>query len=102
MGEQTIDEFADYYDKKCIPKVLCTTRPNPSGKLFHFLQDLMDLIPQLYYYPRKGYSIKHIIEASLKSSKKFTHIIILSEKSKLCNSMLISHLRETDASGYST
>jgi len=102
LKEQSIDEFADYFNDKVRPKILCTTRPNPSGKLFHFVQDLMDLIPQLYYYPRKSYSIKYIVETSLKSNKKFTHIMVLSEKAKLCNGMMICHIRDTDASNYST
>ncbi|KAL3785173.1 hypothetical protein ACHAW5_005838 [Stephanodiscus triporus] len=31
------------------------------------------------------------------SNRKFTHLIVLSEKSKVCNGMLISHLRPSEA-----
>ena len=53
----------------------------------------MRFIPQLYYYPRKHFSLKQICEFA--TSKNFTHLIVLSEKSKVCNGMIISHLRRS-------
>jgi ribosome production factor 1 len=72
------------------PKVLVTTRPNPSKNLFYFIADLQKLIPSLHYYPRKLYSIQQI--TTFATHRNFTHLIVLSEKSKVCNGMLISHL----------
>ena len=95
MGDERNDEFAEYFADTIRPKILITTRPRPSGKIFHFIADLMRFFPQLYYYPRKHFSIKEIIEQS--TEKDFTHLMILGEKSKVCNGMIISHLRRTAA-----
>lgn len=34
------------------PKIMITTRPRPSGNLFHFVQDLLRMIPNAFFYPR--------------------------------------------------
>ena len=47
------------------------------------------------FYPRKHFSVKDICEFAGK--KDFTHLMVLSEKSKVCNGMIISHLRRTAA-----
>jgi ribosome production factor 1 len=95
MGDEATDEFADYFSDTVRPKIIITTRPRPSSKLFHFIGDLMRFFPQLYYYPRKSFSVKDICEFALK--RNFTHLIVLSEKNKVCNGMIISHLRRTGA-----
>eukprot|EP00590_Aulacoseira_subarctica_P004990 CAMPEP_0172430248 /NCGR_PEP_ID=MMETSP1064-20121228/53700_1 /TAXON_ID=202472 /ORGANISM="Aulacoseira subarctica , Strain CCAP 1002/5" /LENGTH=338 /DNA_ID=CAMNT_0013176179 /DNA_START=201 /DNA_END=1217 /DNA_ORIENTATION=+ len=90
LVEDANDEFAPYFSDDIRPKLLITTRPRPSKELFHFIADLMQLIPQSFFYPRKSYSIKDIVGYA--SNKKFTHVIVLSEKSKVCNGMIVSHL----------
>jgi len=95
MGDEATDEFADYFSDVVRPKIIITTRPRPSSKLFHFIGDLMRFFPQLYYYPRKSFSVKDICEVAVK--RNFTHLIVLSEKNKVCNGMIISHLRRTGA-----
>ena len=100
MGDEATDEFADYFSDTVRPKIIVTTRPKPSAELFHFIADLMRFLPQLYYYPRKSYSVKEICEFA--TAKDFTHLIVLGEKSKVCNGMIISHLRRTGAGVGST
>jgi len=95
MGDEANDEFAEYFADTIRPKILVTTRPYPSAKLFNFIADLMRFFPQLYFYPRKQFSMKEIIDQS--GEKDFTHLMVLSEKSKVCNGMIISHLRRTAA-----
>ena len=87
------DEFAPYFDEGKVPKIMVTTRPRPSSKLFSFIQELMTLFPRCYYYPRKTFNIKEICEYA--SNKNFTHLIVLSEKSKVCNGAIVSHLPGT-------
>ena len=89
--DQADDEFAPYFSGNAQPKVLITTRPRPSQNLFYFIADLQKLIPALHFYPRKSYSVKEICQFA--SNRDFTHLIVLSEKSKVCNGMTISHLR---------
>uniref|UniRef100_A0A7S1Z5U4 Brix domain-containing protein n=1 Tax=Ditylum brightwellii TaxID=49249 RepID=A0A7S1Z5U4_9STRA len=91
MADEMEDEFAPYFSDEIRPKILLTTRPMPSGELFHFIGDLMRFFPQLFYYPRKSYSIKDICRYAI--NRDFTHLMVLSEKSKVCNGMIISHLR---------
>mmetsp|Transcript_9774 Transcript_9774/g.13820 ORF Transcript_9774/g.13820 Transcript_9774/m.13820 type:complete len:423 (+) Transcript_9774:33-1301(+) len=103
LGDELCDEFVDYFQDAQRPKIILTTRPKPSSNLFHFIGDLMRFIPNLFYYPRKHFSIKDICEqASRKndsnaSQQIFTHLMVLSEKSKVCNGMMISHIRPTEA-----
>ena len=61
-----------------------------SDKLFHFIQDLMNLIPNAFFYPRREFQIKEITQYA--ANKKFTHLIVLSEKSKVCNGMIVSNI----------
>lgn len=95
LADEAEDEFAPYFSDEIRPKILLTTRPCPSAELFHFISDLMRFFPQLYYYPRKSFSVKEI--CTFGSNRKFTHLIVLSEKKKVCNGMLISHLRPSTA-----
>lgn len=92
-GDEMDDEFAPYFAGEK-PKVLITTRPRPSRQLFYFIADLQKLIPALHFYPRKSYSVKEICQFA--ANRDFTHLIVLSEKSKKCNGMTISHLRKHD------
>ena len=89
--DEAEDEFAEYFADTVRPKILLTTRPRPSRELFHFIADLQRFLPKLYFYPRRSYSIKDI--CTYGNNRDFTHLIVLSEKSKVCNGMIISHLR---------
>jgi ribosome production factor 1 len=95
--DERADEFAPYLSSEVAPKVLITTRPRPSQNLFYFIADLQKLIPSLHFYPRKSYSVKEICQFA--RNRDFTHLIVLSEKSKQCNGMTVSHLRGSDTSG---
>lgn len=90
MADEAEDEFAQYFSDTVRPKICITTRPRPSAELFQFIQNLITLIPNMYFYPRKSFNIKEIIQSC--EQKKFTHLLVLSEKSKVCNGMIISHL----------
>jgi ribosome production factor 1 len=90
VDEET-DEFAPYFNGET-PKVLITTRPRPSQNLFYFIADLQKLIPELHFYPRKSFSVKELCQFA--ANRDFTHLIVLSEKSKQCNGFTLSHLRK--------
>ena len=95
-ADEAEDEFAPYFEGEK-PKVLITTRPRPSQNLFYFIADLQKLIPGLHFYPRKSFSVKEICQFA--AGREFTHLIVLSEKSKKCNGMTISHLRAHEGVG---
>lgn len=90
-ADEAEDEFASYFSGMERPKVLVTTRPRPSQHLFYFIADLQRLIPGLHFYPRKSFSVKEICQFA--QNRNFTHIMVLSEKAKRCNGLIISHLR---------
>jgi ribosome production factor 1 len=85
------DEFAAHEGEEAQkPKIMLTTRPRPSKDLFEFAADLMDMIPNMFFYPRRTYSVQQI--CGFANTKEFTHVIVLSEKAKVCNAMLLVHL----------
>ncbi|KAL0586129.1 hypothetical protein ABG067_004222 [Albugo candida] len=84
------DEFAAIFSNQTTPKIMITTRPFPSGELYHFINELLQLIPNSFYYKRGRFSIKEICQFA--ANKLFTHLIVLSERSKVCNGMLLSRL----------
>ncbi|GLE01903.1 hypothetical protein PINS_up010741 [Pythium insidiosum] len=86
-GDEADDEFASIFANCETPKLMITTRPHPSGELYHFIKDLMDLIPNSFYYKRGTFDIKEIVQFA--SNKEFTHLIVLSEKSKECNGYVL-------------
>lgn len=90
LGDERDDEFAPYYDQGKKPKIMITTRPKCSRKLYDFIGDLMQMIPNAIYYPRGTLTVAQLTDYAL--SKEFTHMILLSEKDKVCNGMLVSHL----------
>jgi ribosome production factor 1 len=90
FADEAEDEFARYFQSETPPKVLVTTRPRPSQRLFFFIADLQRLIPALHFYPRKHFSLKEI--CSFATNRNFTHLIVLGENAKHCNGMTISHL----------
>lgn len=75
-----------------MPKIMITTRPKCSKKLYDFVGDLMQMIPNAFYYPRGTLTVTKMAEYA--TNKEFTHLIILSEKNKVCNGLLVSHLPE--------
>lgn len=110
-GDEQDDEFAKYFTNETKPKIMITTRPKCSRKLFPFIGDLMQMIPNAFYYPRGKYVLtllccslfhslilnhtgKHLVKdlAQYAANKEFTHLVILTEKQKECNGLLITHL----------
>ena len=107
LGDEQDDEFAEYYSGAKVsfaftmvddsltmslkkPKIMITTRPKCSRKLFTLIADLMQMVPNAFYYPRETKTVQDMIADA--ESKKFTHLIVLSERLKECDGLLIAHL----------
>lgn len=90
LQDEEEDEFQAYFAGEKKPKLFITTRPRPSKELFHFVGDLMQMIPNAFFYPRRSFEVKEICRQAQEGG--FTHVCILSEKSKVCNGLLVSHL----------
>lgn len=52
IGDEKDDEFAKYFSNEAKPKIMISTRPKCSRKLFPLIGDLMQMIPNAFYYPR--------------------------------------------------
>lgn len=90
IGDEKDDEFAKFFNGGVKPKIMISTRPKCSKKLFPFIGDLMQMVPNAFYYPRDKFKVKEL--AQFASNKGFTHLVILAEKQKACNGLLITHL----------
>ena len=67
IGDERDDEFAKYFSNEVKPKIMLTTRPKCSRRLFAFIGDLMQMIPNTFYYPR-GEFINFIVNILCLSS----------------------------------
>jgi ribosome production factor 1 len=90
LGDEADDEFSKFFNNDIQPKIMITTRPKCSRKLFPFIGDLMQMIPQAFYYQRKSFTVTEMVKDA--NDKKFTHLVILSEKQKKCNGLLVTML----------
>lgn len=90
LADEAEDEFADYFAGTRDPKIMITTRPHPSAKMFPLIAEILGIIPNAFYYKRMGYPLKKICEWAEK--RGFTHLIVLNEKAKTPNAMIVSHL----------
>jgi ribosome production factor 1 len=82
VEDEKDDEFAQYYSNEKRPKIMITTRPKCSNKLFPFIGDLMQMIPNAFYYPRETHLVKEMCDFA--HNKKFTHLLVLAERNKEC------------------
>lgn len=90
LGDEKDDEFAKIFSNEVQPKIMLTTRPKCSRKLYAVIKDIMMLIPNTFYYPRENYNVKELVQYA--SNKKFTHVAVLGEKQKECNGILVTQL----------
>lgn len=89
-GDEAMDEFEKYFSGTQTPKILMTTQKRPSAKLFDFMKELIHVIPNTFYYPRRDFAFKKVCEYA--GNKGFTDVILFIEKAKVIQGMYISHL----------
>jgi len=90
LADEEDDEFSPYFSCSIKPKIMITTRPRPSAELFQFIQSLLLFFPNSYFYHRKDFELKDV--TTYARNKHFSHLVVLGEKAKVCNGMLVSHL----------
>lgn len=89
-NDEAFDEFEKYFSGNTKPKILFTTQKAPSKRLFDFLKELIHVIPNAFYYPRKEYSFKKICEYG--GNKGFTDVMLFHENKKVIQGLYICHL----------
>jgi len=88
--ENKNDEYSSYFNKEYDPQVLITTSIKHTGSIFKFVKELKDVIPNSYFYYRKQYNLKDIVESA--KEKGFTDIIVVYERLRKPYRMVITHL----------
>jgi ribosome production factor 1 len=84
------DEYTEYFNKEYDPQILITTSVKHTGAIFKFVKELKDTIPNSYFYYRKKFNLKDIIE--LAKEKKFTDVIVVYERLRKPYRLSITHL----------
>ena len=75
--DESLDEFASYFNKEIEPKILITSSHNPHTKTIKFCRELRNIIPNSELRFRKKASIKKMVKCAIERS--YTDIIIINE-----------------------
>ncbi|KAL6769097.1 hypothetical protein ACKKBG_A17470 [Auxenochlorella protothecoides x Auxenochlorella symbiontica] len=91
-AEETQDEFADHFKRVRPPHVLITTCFKPSGIMYKFIAELLEVFPNATYYKRQGFPLKKIVQFA--KNRDFSDVVVINEDRKMINGMLVTHLPE--------
>ncbi len=92
IEEDKNDEFSSYFNNEYEPQIMITTAIKYTASVFKFIKELVDTIPNCYFYYRKNFSLKEIVEFA--KEKSFSHIIVIQERVRKPYRMIITHLPE--------
>lgn len=79
-ADEQFDEFASYFNREIPPKIIITTSYDPSKYLYEFIKELLVVFPNSFFYHRKQFPIKTIVDQA--SAKGFTDLIVINEDRK--------------------
>ncbi|NXX59081.1 RPF1 factor, partial [Scopus umbretta] len=88
--DEATDEFAPYFNRQTVPKILITTSDRPRGRTVRFCEQLSTVIPNSHVYYRRGLALKRIIPQCI--ARDFTDLIVINEDRKIPNGLVLSHL----------
>jgi ribosome production factor 1 len=97
-GEQDIDEWSKYFKGEVQTKTIITTNYRPTKRMYEFMNDLLLVFPKSYYFPRRNYQIKKVIEYS--KERGFTDILVVNEDRKTINALTHVHLPDGPTAHY--
>eukprot|EP00742_Colponemidia_sp_Colp-10_P007677 GILJ01008275.1.p1 GENE.GILJ01008275.1~~GILJ01008275.1.p1 ORF type:complete len:327 (-),score=46.50 GILJ01008275.1:226-1206(-) len=89
-ADEAIDEFAPHFSHERAPKIMLTTCQNPSGTLFEYVRELIQIFPNCFYYKRGLFELNKICKYA--ANKGFTALIVINEKAKVPNALYIINL----------
>ena len=78
--DEICDEFSSFIAGQNPPKILLTTNERPSVKTFEILQDLKNMIPNCFFYPRKKFTLIEVAKQA--RDRNFTHVLTVNERLK--------------------
>lgn len=88
--DESTDEFASYFNRQSVPKILITTSDRPRGRSVKFTEQLSSIIPNSHVYYRRGLPLKKIIPQC--TARDFTDLLIINEDRKVPNGLVLTHL----------
>ncbi|XP_025067319.1 ribosome production factor 1 isoform X1 [Alligator sinensis] len=88
--DEATDEFAPYFNRQTVPKILITTSDRPRGRTVRFCEQLSSIVPNSHVYYRRGLALKKIIPQCI--ARNFTDLIVVNEDRKIPNGLVLSHL----------
>lgn len=88
--DEAMDEFDKYFNDGKPPKILITTQQHPSSRTYDFLKELIHVIPNAFYWPRKDFTVKQVCKYA--ANKDFTDVMLFCEKQKKLTGCYICHL----------
>lgn len=92
LKDEADDEFANFFKGRKNPKVLVTTGERPSFHTKQFVKEMLWLIPNSIYRPRKSYTLKEITQFCI--NREFTDLIVITDRLKQPYNLIMSHLPE--------
>jgi len=90
IEEKQNDEFTSYFNNEYEPQIMITTSTKYTPSIFKIIKELTETIPNCYFYYRKNYALKEIIE--LAKEKNFSDIIVIQERHRKPYRMILTHL----------
>jgi ribosome production factor 1 len=89
-ADESMDEFAAHFARDRPPNVLLTTCYKPSGTMYKFLAEMLEVLPAATYYKRRGFPLKKIVEFA--SARDYTDLMVFNEDRGQINGLLLVHL----------
>ena len=83
LRDEQEDEFQPYISGDRAPKLMITTKMRPSSRIYELISELLNVLPNSFYYKRGSYALKKIQVWA--AEKGFTHLLVLSERLKVPN-----------------
>lgn len=90
QADEAQDEFSEHFQRVRPPNVLLTTCYKPSGIMYKFLSEMLEVLPCATYYKRQGFPLKKICQYA--TNRDFTDVIVFNEDRKAINGLLLVHL----------
>lgn len=92
LNDEADDEFAAFFRDRKNPKTLITTGEHPCFRTKQMVKELLWLVPNSLYRPRKNYTLKEITQFCM--NREFTDLLVITDRLKEPYNLIISHLPE--------
>ncbi|CAJ1009636.1 putative Brix domain containing protein [Leishmania naiffi] len=92
INDEADDEFAAFFRDRQNPRTLITTGEHPCFRTKQLVKELLWLVPNSIYRPRKSYTLKDITQFCC--NREFTNLLVVTDRIKEPHNLIVSHLPE--------